>query len=39
MSFPEPKEVKLENGLRVIIMERPSLPCSPRICFKERIRG
>jgi zinc protease len=26
MSFPEPKEVKLENGLRVIIMERPSLP-------------
>jgi len=26
MSFPEPKEAKLENGLRVIIMERPTLP-------------
>ena len=24
--FPEPKEAKLENGLRVIMVERPSLP-------------
>jgi zinc protease len=26
ISFPEPKEVKLENGLRVIMVERPRLP-------------
>ncbi|MEP6685703.1 MAG: pitrilysin family protein, partial [Verrucomicrobiota bacterium] len=26
ISFPEPKEAKLENGLRVIMVERPSLP-------------
>ena len=26
ISFPEPKETKLENGLRVIMVERPSLP-------------
>jgi zinc protease len=26
LSFPEPKEVKLENGLRVIMVERPRLP-------------
>ncbi len=26
ISFPEPKESKLDNGLRVIMVERPSLP-------------
>ncbi len=26
ISFPEPKEAKLDNGLRVIMVERPGLP-------------